>query len=56
MYVAEYLGLPYPPPYVMPSWLRPNTLMGYNYASGACGILPETGKDVVRYPPSTLIN
>ncbi|XP_056692407.1 GDSL esterase/lipase 7-like [Spinacia oleracea] len=45
-FIAEYLGLPYPPPYVMPSWLRPNTLMGYNYASGACGILPETGKDV----------
>ncbi|XP_074282663.1 GDSL esterase/lipase 7-like [Silene latifolia] len=34
-FMAEYLGLPYPPPYA--------SLFGYNYASAACGILPETG-------------
>lgn len=41
-FIAEYLGLPYPPPRV--SILRPKSLMGYNFASGSCGILPETGK------------
>ncbi|XP_021867400.1 GDSL esterase/lipase 7-like [Spinacia oleracea] len=40
-FIAEYLELPYPPPYA--SLYRPNLLTGYNYASGASGILPETG-------------
>ena len=43
--VADYLGLPYPPPYIMP--FRPKIVTGYNYASAACGILPETGKEIV---------
>lgn len=41
-FVADHLGLPYPPPRV--SILEPKSLKGYNYASGSCGILPETGK------------
>lgn len=41
-FIADYLGLPYPPPRV--SLLRPKSFLGYNYASGSCGILPETGK------------
>ncbi|KAL9243750.1 hypothetical protein vseg_017601 [Gypsophila vaccaria] len=41
-FIADALGLPYPPPYVTP--LMQNSLQGYNYASGSCGILPETGK------------
>ncbi|KNA10198.1 hypothetical protein SOVF_146660 [Spinacia oleracea] len=41
-FIADYLGVPYPPPRV--SLLRPKSYMGYNYASGSCGILPETGK------------
>ncbi|KAJ4707218.1 GDSL esterase/lipase [Melia azedarach] len=39
---AEYLGLPYSPPYLR---IRDNLpLTGLNYASGSCGILPETGR------------
>ncbi|GMH28880.1 hypothetical protein Nepgr_030723 [Nepenthes gracilis] len=40
-FLAEYLRLPYPPPYIGPP--RGNWLTGFNYASGSCGILPETG-------------
>ncbi|KAM1770493.1 hypothetical protein EV1_044922 [Malus domestica] len=41
-FIAEFLGLPYPPPYL--SIRRSATaLTGLNYASGSCGILPETG-------------
>ncbi|XP_019053431.1 PREDICTED: GDSL esterase/lipase 7-like [Nelumbo nucifera] len=40
-FVAELLGLPYAPPYL--SLLKHNILTGWNYASGSCGILPETG-------------
>ncbi|XP_021738860.1 GDSL esterase/lipase 7-like [Chenopodium quinoa] len=43
-FIAEYLGLPFSPPYIKP--FRTNSLTGYNYASGACGILSETGKDI----------
>ncbi|XP_057470908.1 GDSL esterase/lipase 7-like [Actinidia eriantha] len=38
-FIAEFLGLPLPPPYM--SFRRSGT--GLNYASGSCGILPETG-------------
>ncbi|XP_008230312.1 PREDICTED: GDSL esterase/lipase 7 [Prunus mume] len=41
-FIAEFLELPYPPPYM--SIRGSNTaLKGLNYASGSCGILPETG-------------
>ncbi|PON58057.1 Lipase [Parasponia andersonii] len=40
-FIAEYLGLPYPPPYLSKREL--GALTGLNYASGSCGILPETG-------------
>ncbi|XP_041002951.1 GDSL esterase/lipase 7-like [Juglans microcarpa x Juglans regia] len=42
-YIAEFLGLPYSPPYL--SIERPLTsqLTGLNYASASCGILPESG-------------
>ncbi|GER45275.1 GDSL esterase/lipase 7 [Striga asiatica] len=46
---AEFLGLPYSPPYLSirrvfnPGQL---TLTGLNFASGSCGILPETGSDL----------
>ncbi|CAO2827183.1 unnamed protein product [Amaranthus hypochondriacus] len=57
-FIAEFLELPYPPPYVRlfgPNWIsqsdialssnlfRESLITGYNYASAACGILPETG-------------
>ncbi|KAJ8775333.1 hypothetical protein K2173_020337 [Erythroxylum novogranatense] len=40
-YIAEYMGLPYPPPYLSIKESTPIT--GLNYASGTCGILPESG-------------
>ncbi|BAU01420.1 hypothetical protein VIGAN_11064700 [Vigna angularis var. angularis] len=43
--VAEYLGLPYPPPYISMGSSR--SLTGINYASASCGILPETGANFV---------
>ncbi|KAL5805735.1 hypothetical protein ACOSQ4_028468 [Xanthoceras sorbifolium] len=41
-FIAEFLGLPYPPPYRKS---KPDSVIvtGLNYASGACGILFETG-------------
>lgn len=39
---AEYLGLPYAPPAVSTDQ-KSVPLTGLNYASGICGILPETG-------------
>ncbi|XP_016481042.2 GDSL esterase/lipase 7-like [Nicotiana tabacum] len=40
-FIAEFLGLPFSPPYLS---LRGSVkLTGLNYASGSCGILPETG-------------
>uniref|UniRef100_A0A803M6W9 Uncharacterized protein n=1 Tax=Chenopodium quinoa TaxID=63459 RepID=A0A803M6W9_CHEQI len=47
IYVADYLGVPYPPPRV--SVFQPMSYLGYNYASGSCGILPETGKFINLY-------
>lgn len=44
--VAEFLGLPYSPPYM--SIRRSTPVTGFNYASGSCGILPETGDRFVR--------
>ncbi|KAK7266639.1 hypothetical protein RIF29_19288 [Crotalaria pallida] len=41
-FIAEYLGLPYSPPFL--SRDGPRSLTGINYASGSCGIMPETGK------------
>ncbi|KAK7266637.1 hypothetical protein RIF29_19286 [Crotalaria pallida] len=43
-FIAEYLGLPYSPPFL--SRDGPRSLTGINYASGSCGIMPETGKNV----------
>ncbi|KAF8012757.1 hypothetical protein BT93_I0800 [Corymbia citriodora subsp. variegata] len=40
-FLAEFLGLPYPPPYL--SFRTSGVITGLNFASGACGILPETG-------------
>lgn len=40
-FVADYLGLPYPPPYL--SLKGQKSLTGVSYASGSCGILPESG-------------
>ncbi|KAK6154968.1 hypothetical protein DH2020_009216 [Rehmannia glutinosa] len=45
-FIAEFLGLPYPPPYmsILRRVLHPDQyLTGLNFASGSCGILPETG-------------
>ncbi|XVE72266.1 hypothetical protein DITRI_Ditri11bG0025800 [Diplodiscus trichospermus] len=41
-FIAEFLGLPYPPPYLSIDGAS-ITLSGLNYASSSCGILPETG-------------
>ncbi|KAI3968080.1 hypothetical protein MKX01_015600 [Papaver californicum] len=43
-FIAQFLGLPYPPAYLSLSEARRRiTTTGINYASGASGILPETG-------------
>ncbi|KAI6700427.1 hypothetical protein NL676_014751 [Syzygium grande] len=39
--VVDFLGLPYPPPYL--SFRKSGVITGLNFASGGCGILPETG-------------
>ncbi|CAI9752769.1 unnamed protein product [Fraxinus pennsylvanica] len=39
--IAEFLGLPFSPPYL--SIRASPKLTGLNFASGSCGILPETG-------------
>ncbi|KAL8161851.1 hypothetical protein V2J09_013340 [Rumex salicifolius] len=44
-FVAEYLGLPYPPPILRLQ--TPNWYTGFNYASGSCGILENTGSHLV---------
>ncbi|XP_059452681.1 GDSL esterase/lipase 7 [Corylus avellana] len=41
-FIAEFLGLPYAPPCISIISLS-TPLTGLNYASGSCGILPETG-------------
>ncbi|GMI66208.1 GDSL-motif lipase 7 [Hibiscus trionum] len=40
-FIAEFVELPYPPPYLGVHESIP--LTGLNYASSACGILPQTG-------------
>ncbi|KAL3723423.1 hypothetical protein ACJRO7_035588 [Eucalyptus globulus] len=40
-FLAEFLGLPYAPPYL--SFRTSVVITGLNFASGACGILPDTG-------------
>ncbi|KAL5987478.1 lipolytic enzyme [Asimina triloba] len=43
-YIAEFLGLPCPPPYLgLSPDKRSKIITGVNYASAAAGILPETG-------------
>ncbi|KAI3452170.1 hypothetical protein Pfo_008835 [Paulownia fortunei] len=44
-FIAEFLGLPYSPPYLslLQRVLHPEQLTGLNFASASCGILPETG-------------
>ncbi|PON31257.1 SGNH hydrolase-type esterase domain containing protein, partial [Parasponia andersonii] len=41
-FIAEHLGLPYTPPFLSVKGSAGRT--GLNYASGSCGILPETGR------------
>ncbi|KAL3526640.1 hypothetical protein ACH5RR_011296 [Cinchona calisaya] len=43
-FIAEFLGLPYTPPYLSLRGLPQTQHRGMNYASGSCGILHETGK------------
>ncbi|KAF6175393.1 hypothetical protein GIB67_036484 [Kingdonia uniflora] len=44
-YIADFLGLPLVPPILgMSKAERKKTITGVNYASGGCGIFPETGK------------
>ncbi|KAL6526307.1 hypothetical protein OROMI_029947 [Orobanche minor] len=47
-FIAEFLGLPYSPPYLSVKRLiaDPGQLTGLNFASGSCGILPKTGSDL----------
>ncbi|XP_002525954.2 GDSL esterase/lipase 7 [Ricinus communis] len=40
-FIADFLRLPYPPPFL--SIRKSTPLTGLNFASGCCGILPETG-------------
>ncbi|KAI3853375.1 hypothetical protein MKX03_026383 [Papaver bracteatum] len=48
-FFAEWLGLPYVPPYLgLSEEEKSKTITGVNYASGASGILPETGTLIVR--------
>lgn len=44
---GDLIGLPYPPPALAPTSRGPAILRGLNYASGAAGILNETGADYV---------
>ncbi|KAH7554475.1 hypothetical protein JRO89_XS12G0222100 [Xanthoceras sorbifolium] len=46
-FIAEFLGLPYSPPYL--SLRNSFSPTGLNYASGSCGILPETGVSLRLY-------
>lgn len=46
---AEFLRLPYSPPYLsLKNFKSSIPVTGLNYASGGCGILPETGRPYVR--------
>ncbi|XAR51610.1 Triacylglycerol lipase [Bertholletia excelsa] len=42
-FIAEFLGLPLPPPYLSRR-RRLETPTGLNYASSSCGVLPKTGR------------
>lgn len=42
------MGLPYAPPFTDPLTSGPRMLQGINYASGAAGILDDTGKQYVK--------
>ncbi|MCL7028901.1 hypothetical protein MKW94_004479, partial [Papaver nudicaule] len=43
-FLAKWLGLPYVPPYMgLSEEEKTKTTTGINYASGAAGILPESG-------------
>lgn len=46
---GEYIGLPFSPPYL--SIMGSVTKTGLNFASAACGILPETGYNFVSFFP-----
>ncbi|KAL1291666.1 hypothetical protein HN51_060202 [Arachis hypogaea] len=48
-FLAEYMGLPYPPPYL--SKEGPSSLTGINYASGAAGIVECTGSQAGMVVP-----
>ena len=52
--IAQTLGLPLIPPYKNTS--GSDVLKGVNYASGAAGILPETGQQMVIYNMKIIIN
>ncbi|XP_024385964.1 GDSL esterase/lipase At1g71250 [Physcomitrium patens] len=45
--LADYIGLPYPPPAVAPASRGFAILRGLNYGSGAGGILDETGANYI---------
>ena len=47
LYLAEAIGLPYPPPYLAPTTKGPSILTGVNFASAASGILRSTGFNFV---------
>jgi len=52
---AEQVGLDYAPPYLAPTTHGDQLLQGVNYASGAAGILDESGAAFVsRTPPLSL--
>lgn len=44
---ADAIGLPYPPPYLAPTSHGKAILQGVNYASGAGGLLDESGANYV---------
>ncbi|KAK2642984.1 hypothetical protein Ddye_024747 [Dipteronia dyeriana] len=49
-FIAQVVGLPFPPPCLGLSKAEQNTLRtGVNYASSSCGVLPDTGKFLRLY-------
>ncbi|KAH9739731.1 GDSL esterase/lipase 7 [Citrus sinensis] len=48
-FIAEFLGLPYAPPFLSFKPRDKLPLTGLNYASGACGILRDTGHHLRLY-------
>lgn len=47
---ADYVGLDYAPPYLAPTTNGAQLLQGVNYASGAGGILDESGAQWLSHP------